>query len=110
MPLLKSYSREATDPTDKLIDVKRETKKSLARNRFPAHVAKEATLIQYTVDTRLDMALEEFHFELMTGVMPPHPLQTIIQKMKVWGKRHSLFRLSNKEISKRFLPQVCYHP
>jgi hypothetical protein len=85
-----------------VINITKETKRSIDIGRYPLQVARELTLLQYVVDTRLDLCLHELHFDLINGTMIPRPFKLSLENLKKWCQRFILCKQTDKFLSEKF--------
>ena len=73
------------------VDVEKEVKRGIRSQRYPASICKEATILQYTVDTRLDTALQSVLMSTMSNALIPNPFPFVVNKLIGWACRHALW-------------------
>ena len=82
-----------------MINVKAETKRALKKETYPGTIVKEAVLLQYVVDARLDRAVESTLKYFMEHPQPlRNPVSTIALQFRDYEVRHLLWTQSDKEL------------
>ena len=98
----KGKEGESTEVTEDLVvNVKSETKRALKKETYPGTIVREAVLLQYVVDARLDRAVEETLEHFMENPQPRrNPVSTIALKFRDYEVRHLLWNETDGELLK----------
>ena len=89
------------------IDVDLQSKKlgQSSSKRYPAHLLREAVIMQYIVDTRLDKAMQEMFSSLMNGeALATNPTSYVLGAFQARAMRQAAWRETDASIERRLLP------
>ncbi|XP_065886420.1 uncharacterized protein [Dysidea avara] len=71
-------------------------------SKFPSEIAKEAVLLQYVVDTRMDECIRIFLIDLLVNVvLPRNPYSTLMSLLRQHHWRLCLWQQTSSEISQQ---------
>jgi hypothetical protein len=81
-----------------VIDVAKETRKYKASNKFPSKVLREATVMQYLADSRVDTTIEQMYQQLLSEPLYPNPYPRVTIILQSAWARHEFWRRSDKDM------------
>jgi len=80
--------------TTRSVDIRREEERLAKEGTTPIAITKEATLLQYAVDSNLDVWIEDMLVDVYSTIIPPNPFPTVVHRL-----RQLAFRLLLKDRS-----------
>ena len=75
-----------------VIDVSQETRRYKQSNKFPSKVLREATVMQYLVDSRVDTTIEQMYQQLLSEPLYPNPYPRVTIILQSAWARHEFWR------------------
>jgi hypothetical protein len=81
-----------------VIDVMQETRRYKANNKFPSKVLREATIMQYLVDSRVDTTIEQMYQQLLSEPLYPNPYPRVTIILQSAWARHEFWRRSDSDM------------
>eukprot|EP00941_MAST-03F_sp_MAST-3F-sp1_P003083 g3083.t1 len=89
------------DSQNRVIDVKRAVEQAVKRDAYPEEVIDEASILQYIVDTRLDVACSEIFVRIFTEALSSNPFAQLVQHFKNWALRFEVWHDLDSDVLKR---------
>eukprot|EP00516_Mucochytrium_quahogii_P003707 CAMPEP_0203746136 /NCGR_PEP_ID=MMETSP0098-20131031/1664_1 /ASSEMBLY_ACC=CAM_ASM_000208 /TAXON_ID=96639 /ORGANISM=" , Strain NY0313808BC1" /LENGTH=753 /DNA_ID=CAMNT_0050634121 /DNA_START=1 /DNA_END=2265 /DNA_ORIENTATION=- len=81
------------------VSVPNAVKVAKKKRELPAEILREATLLDYVTQTRLDSVLHEVMLEVFTnGKLYPNPFPLIVGRFRAETLRHGMWRETDKEV------------
>ena len=81
-----------------VIDVMQETRRYKQTNKFPSKVLREATVMQYLVDSRVDTTIEQMYQQLLSEPLYPNPYPRVTIVMQSAWARLEFWRRSDMDM------------
>eukprot|EP00658_Telonema_sp_P-2_P085435 TRINITY_DN9738_c0_g2_i2.p1 TRINITY_DN9738_c0_g2~~TRINITY_DN9738_c0_g2_i2.p1 ORF type:complete len:1012 (-),score=290.86 TRINITY_DN9738_c0_g2_i2:141-3176(-) len=87
-------------PNKKLrcIDLRTEEARILGEARVPQAVSREAAMMQYLVDARVDQWMEDMLVDMLLNVLPPNPFPTVVHHLRQLSYRYLLLAQPDSEV------------
>ena len=95
----KKIAEEKKQQDDKMVvNVSIETRKFKQSNKFPSKVLREATVMQYLVDSRVDTTIEQMYQQLLSEPLYPNPYPRVTIILQSAWARQEFWQRSDKDM------------
>jgi hypothetical protein len=94
----KAQEKENEEQHRMVIDVAAETRKYRSSNKFPTKVLREATVMQFLVDARVDTTIEHMYQQLLSEPLYPNPYPKVTIILQSAWARQEFWQRSDKDM------------
>jgi len=93
-------SLQRSDENRRIVNVPKAVKTAKKKRTVPASIAREAVLLEYLTETRVDSVIQELVVDIFfkNGKMFPNPYPRIVGRLRGEVARHELWRQSDTEL------------
>jgi hypothetical protein len=86
-----------------VLNVAEETRRYKKTNKFPPKVLREATVMQYMIDARVDLTFEQMYQQLLLEPLYPNPFPRVTIILQSAWARHEFWNRSDADMEKELL-------
>lgn len=83
-----------------VLNVAEATRRYKKTNKFPPKVLREATILQYIIDARVDLTLQQIYQQLLSEPLYPNPYPRVTILLQSAWARHEFWTQTDAEIEK----------